>query len=92
MEETSSRVEAWLAADQSSPSQQAMRNEQLLALAEALARLPADQRQAVELHHLQGFPLAEAARRLDRTKGAVAALLFRGLKKLRELLNDPEGD
>ena len=29
---------------------------------------------------------------VGRTKGAVAALLFRGLKKLRQLLNDPEGD
>jgi RNA polymerase sigma-70 factor (ECF subfamily) len=90
LNESSARLEAWLAADQSSPSQQAMRQEQLLALAGALARLPADQRRAVELHHLQSCPLAEVARQMDRSKGAVAQLLCRGLKKLRELLTEPD--
>ena len=60
----------------------------MLALAAALACLPAEQRQAVELHHLQGLPLAAVAEHLDRSKGAVAQLLFRGLKKLRELLSE----
>jgi RNA polymerase sigma-70 factor (ECF subfamily) len=91
LEDSSSRIQAWLAAEQPSPSQVAMREEQLLALADALTRLPADQRQAVELHHLQGCPLAEVAAQLGRSKGAVAALLFRGLKRLRALLADPEG-
>ena len=88
LDASSSRLEAWLAADQSSPSEQAARNEQLLALAAALARLPDDQRQAVELHHLQGRPLAEVAEQLQRSKGAVAALLFRGLQKLRTILEE----
>jgi RNA polymerase sigma-70 factor (ECF subfamily) len=90
LDESSSRLEGWLAAEQSSPSRHAMRQEELLALADALGRLPADQRQAVELHHLKGWHLAEVARHLNRSKGAVAALLFRGLKKLRELLADSE--
>src|SRR5262249_38989406 len=88
LEQSSSRLEGWLAADQSSPSQQAMRQERMLALAAALARLPDDQRRAVELHHLKGCPLADVAWQLGRSKGAVAALLFRGLRKLRELLAD----
>jgi RNA polymerase sigma-70 factor (ECF subfamily) len=86
--ESSSRLEAWLAAEQSSPSQHAMRQERLLALADALAGLPADQRLAIELHHLQGRPLADVAKTLDRDKGAVAALLYRGLKKLRTLMQE----
>jgi RNA polymerase sigma-70 factor (ECF subfamily) len=90
LDESSSRVEAWLAADQSSPSERAERNERLLALAAALARLPEDQRQAVELHHLHGRPLEEIAAALGRSKGAVAALLFRGLQKLRDILREPE--
>ena len=86
LEGSSSRLEAWLAAEQSSPSQQAMRHERLLALAQALNLLPADQRQAVEWHHLQGRTLAEVAQDMKRSKGAVAALLFRAVKRLRELL------
>jgi RNA polymerase sigma-70 factor (ECF subfamily) len=42
-----------------------------------------DQRQAVELHHLKGQPLAEVSRRMGRSKASVAGLLRRGLKELR---------
>ncbi len=88
LEESACRLEAWLAAEQSSPSQQAVRNEQMLRLAEALAQLPPDQRLAVELHHLQGHTLAEVAERMGRTKGAVASLLHRGIEKLRGWLDE----
>jgi RNA polymerase sigma-70 factor (ECF subfamily) len=86
IEDSSARLEAWLATDQSSPSQKAERNEQLLQLADALDQLPADQREAVVLRHLQGQSLEELARRLGRSKAAVAGLLHRGFKRLRELL------
>jgi RNA polymerase sigma-70 factor (ECF subfamily) len=88
LEDSSARLEACLADHLSSPSERAERQEQLLRLAGALARLPADQQQAVELHHLKGYPVAEAARQMDRSKGAVVGLLYRGLKKLRELLTE----
>jgi RNA polymerase sigma-70 factor (ECF subfamily) len=87
LDESSVRLEAWLADDRSSPSQQAIRHEQLLALAEALDTLPDDQRQAVELHHLSGCSVAEVGERLGRSKASVAGLLRRGLKTLREQLS-----
>jgi RNA polymerase sigma-70 factor (ECF subfamily) len=88
LDASSLRIEGWLAAEQSSPSQQAVREEEISRLAAALAQLPDEQRTAIELHHLRGLPLAEVAAQIDRTKGATAALLFRGLKKLRQFLED----
>ena len=86
VEQSSANLAAWLAHDQSSPSEQAARQEQLVELAAAIDRLPEDQRTAVELHHLEGHSLAEVGRQMQRSKEAVAGLLFRGLKRLRQLL------
>lgn len=88
MDHSASRLNAWIASDLSSPSQKAIQNEQALRLARALACLPSPQREAIELHHLQGLPLDKIGSRMNRTKGAVAALIFRGTTKLRELLSD----
>jgi len=88
LEFSASRINDWLAAEQTSPSQHAIRKEQALRLAKALACLPPVQREAIELHHLQGQTLEETGRQMDRTKGAVAALIYRGTRRLRELLGD----
>jgi RNA polymerase sigma-70 factor (ECF subfamily) len=90
VEESSARLEKWLAAEQSAPSEHVIRQEQLQRLADALARLSEDQRRAVELHHLKGLPVAEVAQQMGRSNSAVGALLFRGLTKLREWLREEE--
>jgi RNA polymerase sigma-70 factor (ECF subfamily) len=90
VERSSARLEGMLAAPQSSPSQRAVRNEDLLRLADALVQLPEAQREAIVLHHLHGRSLAETAQALGRTDAAVAGLLHRGLKKLRELMASGE--
>lgn len=86
LDESAFRLEGWLAAEQSSPSQQAQRHERALLLAQALADLPEQQREAVLLRHFQGCSLAEIAETLDTTPAAVTGLLHRGLKNLRRAL------
>lgn len=84
--DSSARLEAWLAAEGPSPSDRAERNEELLRLADALEELPEDQRRAVELHHLKGLPITDTATAMGKTTQAVVGLLFRGLRRLRELM------
>jgi RNA polymerase sigma-70 factor (ECF subfamily) len=84
--ESSNRLETWLAAEQSSPSQQAMRNEQMLRLADALSALPESQREAVVLHYWEEMPLTDVAAQMGRSPASVAGLLQRGLKTLRTFL------
>jgi len=84
LDQSTSCLDSWLAADQSSPSEQAMRSEQLLLVADAIANLPPDQRRAVELRHLRGYGLAEIATEMETTKSAVANLIYRGIKNLRD--------
>ena len=88
LDDSASRLGDWLASQDSSPSHRAIRHEETLRLVEALAALPENQRRAIEMHHLQGRPLAEIARELDTTKAAVAGLLHRGLKTLRVRLGE----
>jgi RNA polymerase sigma-70 factor (ECF subfamily) len=86
LHESSMLLEAWLKSDETSPSGHAVRQERLLAIADALARLPEDQRLAIELHHLQDQTIPEISQVMNRTPAAVAGLLRRGLKSLREWL------
>ena len=84
MEQSSARLESWLAADQTSPSQRAIRSEQAVQLANALAGLPEAQREAITLHHLQEWTLDQVAQHLGRSPAAVAGLIKRGLQALRQ--------
>jgi RNA polymerase sigma-70 factor, ECF subfamily len=83
VEQSSARLSHCLAADQSTPSRSAAKNEELLQLADCLMQLPEAQREAIVLHHLQACKLSDVAERLERTEAAVAGLLHRGLKQLR---------
>jgi RNA polymerase sigma-70 factor (ECF subfamily) len=90
LRDSSARVEAWLAAEQSSPSEQAERHEQEARLAAALAALPEAQREVVLLRHVHGWPLADISRHVGKSAAAVAGLLHRGLKQVRAALHEPE--
>jgi RNA polymerase sigma-70 factor, ECF subfamily len=86
--DSSARLHEWLAAPNSSPSQRAQREEQLLRVSGALAQLPQEQRDAVILRDSLDTPVREIAKQLGRTEKAVAGLLRRGRHKLRALLQD----
>jgi len=88
LEQSSNRLQAWLAADQSSPSEHAQRQELVLCLAAALAELPEAQREALMLRHFHGRSLAHIAQHVGRSHAAVAGLLKRGLQQLRDQLRD----
>jgi RNA polymerase sigma-70 factor (ECF subfamily) len=90
MEQSSQRLEAWLAAEQSSPSQKLDRHERAVQLANALAALPEAQREALVLQHWHGFSLAEIGQHMGRSPAAVAGLIKRGLRQLRGLLKEAD--
>jgi RNA polymerase sigma-70 factor (ECF subfamily) len=90
LDASSSRLEAWLADEGSSPSERAVRHEEMLRLADALSELPDDQRTAVEMHHLHGLTVSEVAEQMGRSRASVAGVLRRGLDKLRQRLGNDE--
>jgi RNA polymerase sigma-70 factor (ECF subfamily) len=89
--DSSACLDKWLAADQSSPEQQAQRRELLLAVMRAVEQLPDEQREAVLAYYVADAPHGVIAARMGRTPKAVAMLIYRGLTTLRERLNPQEG-
>jgi RNA polymerase sigma-70 factor (ECF subfamily) len=88
----SSKVAQALVVSHSSPSQNAARREQAVLLAEALSRLPADYREVIVLHHLEGLTLADTAQRMGRSVGSIEKLWVRALAALRRALGGETHD
>lgn len=86
LDQSSQSLDRALVSPLSSPSQQASRREQSVLLAEALGRLPEEQREVLILRHLEGLTFPEVAQRLDRTVDSVKKLWPRALANLRQLL------
>lgn len=84
VEGSSIRLERLLRSDEPGPAENLVREESLLKLCAAIESLPEDQRTAIDLHHLQDMKVSDVAKAMDRSITAVAGLLKRGLKKLRE--------
>jgi RNA polymerase sigma-70 factor (ECF subfamily) len=78
-----------LVAAQSTPSQQAVRREQAVLLADALQGLPEDYREVIILRQLEGLSFPEVARRLGRTEDSVKNVWLRALARLRRTLEEP---
>ena len=90
LDQSSAVLEHFLSSELTSPSQRAINNEQTQKLADGLAALLEAERTAVVLKHLQGWKLADISAHLGRPVDAVGGLLKRGLKKLREHMQQGE--
>jgi RNA polymerase sigma-70 factor (ECF subfamily) len=64
--------------------------ERALSLREALARLPADQREVLVLRHVAGLSPGEIAERLGKTEASIHGLHHRGRGALRAALRELE--
>lgn len=71
-----------------SPSQQLLRKERELMIADAVARLAPDHQEVILLRNLQRLPFDEVARRMDRSRPAVQMLWMRAIHKLQEVMSD----
>ena len=88
LDQSSARLEALLAAEQSSPSRNMVQAEQLVDLTIALAELPEAQRTAVELRYLRGLSVPDVAKAMGRSTVSVTGLLYRGTQGLRQRMGD----
>lgn len=79
------------ASGEASPSQRAMQREDADRLEQALAQLPHDERAVLQLRYLEGCTLPAIADRLGISKDAVVWLMQKGIKRVRQLLDDPQG-
>jgi RNA polymerase sigma-70 factor (ECF subfamily) len=57
----------------------------------ALRDVPADQREALLMHHVEGWSFAEIAARLGIRVNAAKTRAFRGMRKMREHLKGSQG-
>jgi RNA polymerase sigma-70 factor (ECF subfamily) len=89
VDESSRELDGALVAPQSSPSQQAVRREQAVLLADALGELPEDYREVLVLRHLQGLTFPEVAGRMGRSLDSVEKLWVRALARLRQAVGGP---
>jgi RNA polymerase sigma-70 factor (ECF subfamily) len=87
---SSARLAASLADPGPEAPEQVQRQERAVRLADALEQLPERQRDALVCKHWHGWPVARIAQHLECSNEAVAGLLKRGLKQLRDLLQDWE--
>lgn len=81
--QSSMRLEGLLAGPQATPSQNVVIIESISQLVQGIESLPEAQRDAIQLHYLEGLKLADVAESMGKTTGAIAGLLHRGMKQLR---------
>ncbi len=84
MHQSSVAIEEALASQISTPSDSADRHEMLIAVADCMAELPADQRTVVMLRSIEGKSYEEVAAIMERSEPACRMLWLRAIKDLRK--------
>ncbi len=77
--------------DEDSPAAEAIRGEKALALLAAIDKLPPDQARAVDMRYLQQMKLKDIAEDMEKSIGAVAGLIRRGVDELQSQLKHDFG-
>jgi RNA polymerase sigma-70 factor (ECF subfamily) len=75
---------AGLEADGFSPSGEAVAQEQALALAQAMERLPPDYRRVLTLRHQEQLTFAQIGQQMQRTANAARMLWLRAVERLQK--------
>jgi RNA polymerase sigma-70 factor (ECF subfamily) len=86
LDRSSLHLSRWFAADGPSPSEEAVRREQEVLVADALSLLPNDYREVLVLRHLEGLSFPDVAQRMQRSLDSVKNLWARALVRLRSAL------
>jgi RNA polymerase sigma-70 factor, ECF subfamily len=79
-----------LVASISSPSQNIMRDEQTLQLAQAMSNLSSDYQSVLTLRHIEGLTFPQIASRLNRSVDSVEKLWLRAIVQLRKSFTPQE--
>ncbi len=68
------------------PYQEASKTLQQEALRQAISQLTPEQATVIVMRFLEGYSIAEVAKAMGKTEGAVKALQFRAVERLRQLM------
>jgi RNA polymerase sigma-70 factor, ECF subfamily len=84
-------MEHLIPSETSTPSQRLMKNEAAAILATYLEQIPETQQEAIRLRYLEGLSLKEISDKMGKSEMAVAGLLKRGLRALRNGFGESSG-
>ena len=88
LSQSSVRLEQFVPQDQPKWGGLNSRQEAVVLLADALARLPADYREVIVLRHMQRDSFEEIAKKMNRTPGAVRMLWTRAIASWKSIIED----
>lgn len=86
LDDSAARFERWVAADDSSPTQRALKNERIALVGAALAEMDEVDCRILVLRHWHGRTLREIAEQLECSISTAAGWLHRAMKSLKQRL------